>query len=103
MPTPKDTWIRADFNGFLDRDLLCLAHADEVTKLSGQTIRLAAGVVVTAFDMDADEDGNPDMILVTGSVEASPDFAQCRGSRWAVRVDESGVQWESELEPTDSR
>ena len=97
MPTPKETWIQADFNGFLDRDLLCLAHSDTVTNMSGESVTLAPGMLVTAFDLDADENGNPDNILVTGRIEASPDWAQCRGSRWSVRVDESGVQWESEL------
>lgn len=97
MPTPKETWIQTDFNGFLERDLLCLAHADTVTNLSGQTVTLVAGMLVTAFDLDADENGNPDNILVTGRVEPSPGYAQCRGSKWSVRIDDSGVQWESEL------
>ena len=98
MPTPKNAWIETDFNGFLAPDLLCLAHSETVIDASGKTVKLEAGVVVTAYDYDADDDGNPDRILVTGTIERSPEFARCRGSVWSVRVDNSGVQWESQLE-----
>jgi hypothetical protein len=94
---PPDTWISTDFNGFLERDLLCLAHSETVEDVSGRTVVLRQGMTVTAFDLDADENGNPDRILVTGTVERSPDYAQCRGSMWSLRVDSQGVQWESQL------
>jgi hypothetical protein len=60
-------------------------------------VKLSEGMVVTAFDLDADDQGRPDRILVTGVVERSPEYAKCRGSVWCLRVDIAGVQWESEL------
>ena len=98
MPTPKDNWIQTDFNGFLEPGLLCLAHSNSVEDVSGRRVALKAGMLVTAFDDDADENGNHDRILVTGLIESSPDYAQCRGSKWPIRVDDQGVQWESQLE-----
>ena len=97
MPLPPDTWISTDFNGFLERDLLCLSHSETAQDASGRTVTLKEGMVVTAFDLDADDSGNPDRILVTGTVERSPAYAQCRGSVWCLRVDSHGVQWESQL------
>ncbi len=49
MPTPANTRIKADFNGFLERDLLCLAHTESVLDASGRTVRLSEGMTVTAF------------------------------------------------------
>ena len=77
---------------------MCLAHDNVVTNITGQEVHLKAGMVVTAYDEDADEEGKPDKILATGVVEPSPEFAQCRGSIWALRVNESGVQSESKLD-----
>ena len=96
MPTPANSWINTDFNGFLEPGLLCLAHSETVRDESGREVKLAAGMVVTVFDFDADDQGQPDRIMVTGVVERSPDYAKCRGSVWCVRVDSAGVQWESE-------
>ena len=98
MPLPPDTWIRTDFNGFLERGLLCLAHSETANDASGRTVTLHEGMTVTAFDDDSDDNGNPDRILVTGTVERSPEYAQCRGSVWSLRVDARGVQWESQLQ-----
>ena len=97
MPTPKENWIRTDFNGFLEEGLLYLAHSEDVNDVSGRTVHLRQDMAVTAFDLDADEDGKPDRILVTGNVERSPEYAQCNGSVWSLRVDDAGVQWESQF------
>ena len=97
VTTPKDKWIETDFNGILEPGLLCLAHSDTVVDAAGITVALRSGMLVTAFDLDADEEGKPDRILATGVVEASPHYARCRSSKWCLRVDEAGVQWESQL------
>jgi hypothetical protein len=97
MAMPPDTWISTDFNGFLERNLLCLSHSETAQDASGRTVTLHEGMILTAFDLDADDNGNPDRILVTGTVERSPAYAQCRGSIWSLRVDSQGVQWESQL------
>ena len=53
-------------------------------------------MVATAFDVDADENGERDDITAA-VVEPSPDWLQCRGSRWILRIDENGVRHESEI------
>jgi hypothetical protein len=52
---------------------------------------------VTAFDQDVDEQGNRDDLIASGTVEPSPNWLRCNGSRWVLRIDENGVRHESEL------
>jgi len=88
--------LRADFNGLFG-DLLCLSHGDTCRDESGAPVHLKAGMTVTAFDEDADENGNPDNLIANGIVEPSPDWLQCKGSKWVLKIDEAGVRHESDL------
>ena len=63
---------------------------------SGVEVTLLPGLRLTA-DEDADAHGNPDDLVASGTVEPSPEWLQCRGSRWVLRIDGSGVRSESEL------
>jgi hypothetical protein len=56
-------------------------------------------MIVIAFDEDADERGQRDDLLASGVVEAAPDWLQCRGSKWVLRIDADGVRHESDLHP----
>ncbi|MGO8744581.1 MAG: hypothetical protein ACLQNE_01205 [Thermoguttaceae bacterium] len=90
--------LRADFNGlFQGWTILCLSHSDTCLDENGVPVPLHAGMVATAFDVDADENGERDDITAAGVVEPSPDWLQCRGSRWILRIDENGVRHESEI------
>ena len=93
MTNPK---LRADFNGLFG-DLLCLSHTDSCVDENGETVQLSAGMVVTAFDVDADETGKRDDLIATGIVEKSPEWLSCRGSKWVLRIDSNGVRSESEI------
>ena len=64
---------------------------------SGVEIVLLPGLCLTAFDEDADEHGNRDDLVASGTVEPPPAWLHCRGSRWVLRIDENGVRSESEL------
>jgi hypothetical protein len=92
----ESSWVRADFNGVFG-DLLCLSHSDEVATESGGVVRLRPGMQLTAFDDDADDRGEPAKILATGVVEPSPDWLQCNGSRWVLRIDACGIRHASDL------
>ena len=87
--------LRADFNGLFG-DLLCLSHGDTCRDEAGNQVALAAGMHVTAFEPDTDDDGRPADLIATGLVEPSPDWLQCNGSRWALRIDEHGVRHQPE-------
>lgn len=50
-----------------------------------------------AFDEDVDENGNPDNLIASGTVEKSPEWLCCNGSRWVLRIDRNGVRRESDL------
>ena len=87
--------LQADFNGLFG-DLLCLSHGDTCRDEAGNDVPLVAGMPVTAFEPDTDDDGLPAYLIATGRVEPSSDWLQCNGSRWALRIDEHGVRHQSD-------
>jgi hypothetical protein len=87
--------LKADFNG-LFREFLCLSHTDTSVDEHGNIVALAEGMQVTAFEENY-EDGRRDDLIASGTVERSPDWLQCRGSRWVLRIDQSRVRYESDL------
>jgi hypothetical protein len=88
--------VYADFNGLFG-NFLCLSHSDTCNDRAGRLITLQAGMRITAYDNDTDEHGQPDDLVVSGTVEPSPRELQCLGSRWVLRIDENGVRHESEI------
>jgi hypothetical protein len=94
---PKSEWVLADFYGILEPGLLCLSHTNDVTTEQGQIIALHAGMVLTAFDLATDDNGNPGKIFATGVVERSPDYALYKGSLWSLRIDSDGIRHESDI------
>ena len=54
-------------------------------------------MVITAFDEDADEQGNRDDLIANGIVVKSPEWLRCKGSQWALQVDDRGYYHESEV------
>jgi hypothetical protein len=93
---PNVPKVRADFNGLFG-DLLCLSHSETCKDESGSEVRLQAGMSVTAFDHDEDEHGTRDNLIASGIVEPSPEWLQCQGSKWALKIDKNGVRHESDL------
>jgi hypothetical protein len=83
--------LRGDFNGLFG-DHLCLSHDDTCTGEDGRAVVLVAGLAVTAFESDPDENGNPDELLASGVVEPAPADLACYGSRWVLRIDHRGVR-----------
>jgi hypothetical protein len=92
--------LRADFNGLFSQ-VLCLSHDDTAVDEHGNAVTLVEGMQVTAFDEDM-ENGQRDDLIAAGTVERSPDWLQCRGSRWVLRIDENGVRHESDLRSAKS-
>jgi hypothetical protein len=62
-------------------------------------VPLQQGLILTAFDDDSDDQGNPDKLFATGIVEPPPDWLRCTGSRWILRIDEHGIRHQSDLAP----
>ncbi len=62
--------MRADFNGLFG-NVLCLSHGPTCKEQSGAEVILSAGMILTAFDEDADEHGNRNDLVATGTVEPS--------------------------------
>jgi hypothetical protein len=86
--------VRADFNGLFG-DLLCLSHSDTCRDEDGTEVCLEAGMQLTAFDEDVGEDGRRDDLIASGTVEPSPAWLACNGSRWVLRLDHRGIRHES--------
>ena len=78
--------------------MLCLSHQETCVGADGQPVVVHDGMKVIAFDKDVDEDGNPDDLIASGTVERPPNWLSCRGSRWVLRIDDNGVQHESDLQ-----
>jgi hypothetical protein len=87
--------VRADFNGLFG-DVLCLSHDDSVPDERGDPVLLHEGMQVLAYDEDADDEGNPDNIIATGTVARAPDWLDHTGSRWMLSLDDRGVRHESD-------
>jgi hypothetical protein len=85
MAETRHIRVRADFNGLFS-ELLCLSHNDSCMDANGNVVSLHEGLMLTAFDEDLDEQGNRDDLIVSGTIERSPDWLQCRGSRWVLRM-----------------
>jgi hypothetical protein len=92
--------VRADFNGLFG-DILCLSHGDTCVDESGVVVRLHEGLILTAYDEDVDEHGKRDDLITRGKVEPSPEWLECHGSKWVLRIDENGVIHESDLHESD--
>lgn len=88
--------LRVDFNGLFG-DLLCLSHGDTAVDENGEIVQLLTGMKIVAFDEDFDEQNQRDDLLASGIVEPSPDWLQCNGSKWSLRIDENGVRHESDI------
>jgi hypothetical protein len=92
--------LQADFNGLFS-ELLCLSHTDTVVDEHGHTVTLAAGMQVMAFEENY-EGGRRDDLIALGIVERAPEWLQCRGSRWVLRLDQNRVRHESDLKQMTS-
>jgi hypothetical protein len=88
--------VWADFNGVFDK-LLCLSHEDFSIAPSGEQVNLREGMQVTAYMEDADEAGEPEFVMASGTVRRSPVSLQCKGSRWALEFDGQGIRHEKYL------
>ena len=89
--------VYADFNGIFG-ELLCLSHTESSKDEFGNIVKLYDGMKITAYDQDADENGNRDDLIANGIVEPSPDWLKCSGSKWVLRIDENGIYHESEMQ-----
>lgn len=88
--------LQADFNGLFGL-ILCLSHRDTAKDEAGNEIALYDGMRAVAYDHDTDEQGLRDDLIANGVVRPSPDWLQCKGSRWALYIDENGVRHESDI------
>jgi hypothetical protein len=88
--------IRADFNGLFG-ELLCISHGESCSDDEGRGVTIRAGMKLTAFDEDQNEEGLRDDLIASGTVGPAPDWLRCTGSRWVLKIDENGVRHESDL------
>ena len=97
MTTPR---LWADFNGLFGA-YLCLSHGDTCPDDTGNQVVLQAGMRVTAYCEDSDEQGRPDNLIASGTVEPAVPGQVGHRSKWVLRIDEHGVRHESDLRKGD--
>ncbi len=96
------TRVRADFNALFG-ELLCLSHTDSCVDEFGTHVELRSGMSIIAFDEDTNDNGQRDDLIAKGVVEPAPDWLSCKGAKWVLRIDASGVRNESELARSDEK
>ena len=89
--------LQGDFNGLFG-DILCLSHADTCLDEKGSKVTLADGMQVVAFERDCFDDGSPALLVARGIATPSPEWLECRGSLWCLRIDELGVRHVASLD-----
>jgi hypothetical protein len=82
--------IVGDFSGLFG-DYLCISHSETARTHSGDELTLTEGLELLAFEPDI-EDGEPCFLVARGRAVRSPPEMCGYGSRWALRIDESGVR-----------
>ncbi len=95
----KKLKVWGDFNGVWSDErgtMLCLSHVDTCKDEFGNEFILKEGIELTAFDEDADENGNRDDLIANGIVKRRLDWLQNHGSKWVLRADDDGIYHESE-------
>ena len=98
----KKLKVWGDFNGVWSDEkgtMLCLSHGETCRDENGNNVILIEGMELTAFDEDADENGNRDDLIASGIVARPPDWLRHHGSKWVLRIDENGIYNESEKAP----
>lgn len=95
MAAPK---IYADFQNLDDANRLRLTCAGTLRDLERQGIRLQAGLVLTLYTDDADDQGNPDELRAEGRVEYNEE-QKC----WVAAVDWAKLRHASDDTASETR
>jgi hypothetical protein len=53
-------------------------------------------VGLLTLNKEYDDNNNRDDLIANGIVELSPDWLECKGSKWVLRIDKDGIYNESE-------
>ena len=94
MSNPK---VYADFQNLDDHNRLRLTCAGTQQDLAQQGLQLKEGLELTFYTDDADEAGNPDDLLIDGTVHYDQE-QQC----WVAQVDWLGLRHASDEQLTNS-
>lgn len=78
-------------------ELLCISHGESSSDDKGRPVTIRAGMKLTAFDGDPNDEGHRDSLIASGIVVPAPDWLRCTGSRWVPKIDENRVKHESDL------
>jgi hypothetical protein len=88
MPSPR---IYADFLNLDDHNRLRLTCIGTIKDLDTHGIQLREGLTLTFYTDDADDQGNPDDLLVDGVLTFSPEQ-----QAWVAAVDWNAIRNESD-------
>jgi len=83
--------VYADFHNIDDTNRLRLTCAGTLADLTRQGLQLQAGLILTFYSDDADDQGQPDELRVEGVVHYDPDH-QC----WVAVIDWAAIRHASE-------
>ena len=90
--------LYADFQNLDDFNRLRLTCAGTLEDLANQGVELKEGMSLTFYTDDVDDQGQPDELLIEGTIHYNED-EQC----WVASIDWSAIRHASEKQPQHSR
>jgi hypothetical protein len=89
--------LRVDFNELLEADLVLLSRDDAKIDTDGNLVTLHEGMLVSIFDEDFDQSGNPDNLIALGVVERNKNAGWAAHVKWCCRIDSAGINHQSDF------
>jgi hypothetical protein len=86
-----------DFNEMVTDNVVLLSQTDTKRDASGAMIELREGLNVDVYSDDLDEHGNPDALIVSGTVERNDRADWLSRAKWCCRIDSDGIRHQSDL------
>jgi hypothetical protein len=93
--------ILVDFNEMLEPNLVLLSKEDTKRDSRNNIIPLYEGLLIYVYDENTDNNGNRDNLIAEGVVERNNTSSWGKNAKWCCRINEKGIQRESEIKDRD--
>lgn len=97
----KKPRIYVDFNEMIDSDLVLLSQKDTKLNSDGVEIELTEGLKIDIYMDDEQMNGLKDNLIASGIIERNRS-GLFEIAKWCCRIDENGIQHESDIISTSN-
>lgn len=88
--------IYVDFNEMIDYNLVLLSQKDFKVNSNGEEIEMIESQKIDIYMDDQNVDGSNDSLIASGIIEKN-NSGICEVAKWVCRIDDNGIQNESDL------